>query len=80
MKCIHCGSQHTKFETIHTNLVKDDMYTYTRSDRETTETHSNKIHDLTEEYVIITINCDDCNKQTDISIKSIDGTVRLIND
>ncbi len=65
LKCSHCNSENTTIDIIHTNLVANEIYTYNRIDRESSETHTDHVHNLTTEYVVITVKCKACSKHTD---------------
>lgn len=75
LKCTHCGSENTKFEVIHSSLIKNNIRIYNRISRENIETCSDPVNEISKEYVIVTILCKDCDKSTDIDIFSYDGGV-----
>lgn len=80
LKCSHCNSENTTIDIIHTSLVANEINTYNRIDRESSETHTNHKNDLTTEYVVITVKCSVCDLHTDYFARDDGNKVEFKNE
>ena len=75
MKCIHCESEKLTIVTSHTGIVNRHISNYVRVDRESVESFPGETTELSKNSVIVSLQCNHCEKLMDLDIINTDGRV-----